>query len=85
MENKYDNEFVRKQLYDIYGKQKGIPYNEFTTELDKMVEEFNKHSMEHDNFIKEYSEKHKLCPKCGASQHSTTLLSYILYLDKKEE
>jgi hypothetical protein len=85
MENKYDNEFVRKQLYDIYGKSKGVTYEEFHDELDKMVIDFNKQSIESDNFKKEYHEKHKLCPKCGAVQHSTTLVDYILYLDKKEE
>jgi len=85
MENKYDNEFVRKQLYDIYGKSKNVTYEEFLSELDKMVMDFNKQSIEHDNFKKEYHEKHKLCPKCGTSQHSTTLVAYILNLDKKEE
>lgn len=85
MENKYDNEFVRKQLYDAYGKPKGFTYEGFSDELDKMVKEFNEQSVENDDFKKEYNEKHKLCPKCGAIQHSSTLVAYILYSDKKEE
>jgi ribosomal protein L32 len=85
MGNKYDNEFVRKQLYNIYGKPKGFAYEEFSDELDKMVKAFNEQSIENDNFKKEYHKKHKLCPKCGASQNVTTLIAYVLYPDKKEE
>ena len=37
MENKYDNEFVRNQLYDIYGKSKGLSREEFSNELNDLV------------------------------------------------
>lgn len=85
MENQFDNEFVRKQLYEMYGKQKKVTYEEFLPELDKMVIDFNQQSIDNDKFKKEYHEKHKLCPKCGALQHSTTLAGYILNPNKKEE
>lgn len=46
--------------------------------VDKPDEEYTK-------FMKEYHRMHALCPKCGASNHSSTLVGYILNLDKKEE
>lgn len=84
MENKYDNEFVRKQLYDIFGKPKGISYEGFADELATMIDEFNKQSIDIDNFKKEYNEKHKLCPKCGAEEYTTTLMAFVVDMDKKE-
>ena len=85
MENKYDNEFVRKQIYDIYGRPKGISYEDFTDELNDIVKNFHNQSIEYDNFKKEYEEKHKLCPKCGASSHSSTLVDYVINMEKKDE
>jgi hypothetical protein len=85
MENKYDNEFVRKQLYDLYGKSKGVSYHEFTDELNQMVKNLYQDSIKHDNFKKEYYKKHKLCPKCQAMEHSTTLMSYTLNLKNPQE
>ncbi len=86
MENKYDNEFVRKQLYDMRDEQfKDVSYEDFKDELDRTVESFHQQSMEHDSFKKEYNQKHKLCPICGAKEHSITLMAYILRLEAKEE
>ena len=85
MENKYDNEFVRKQLYDFYGKPKGVTYEEFSTELDKMVKYFNEQSIENDKFKKDYYVNHKLCPKCGALQYSTTLVDYVFHPNNNKD
>ena len=85
MENQYDNEFMRKQLYDMFGKPKGVTYEDFREELDKMVAEFNEQDIEIRKFKKEYREKHKYCPKCGAEPHISTLVGYAVSLDKKEE
>jgi len=32
-----------------------------------------------------YKKQHKVCPKCGSTGHSTTLMGYILNSDKREE
>jgi DNA-directed RNA polymerase subunit M/transcription elongation factor TFIIS len=85
MENKYDNEFVRKQLYEIHGKSKNISYEDFKEELDKIVNQLNEQSKENDKFKKEYYEKHKLCPKCGSNKHTSTFVAYILHSDKKDD
>ena len=84
MENKYDNEFVRKQLYDIYGKPKGIVYEDFSDELDKMVIDFNEQSIEHDEFMEKYRKEHEVCPKCGGKEHTTTLMAYTMFSDVRE-
>lgn len=84
-ENKYDNEFVRKQLYEIHFKSKELTYEECGEELDKVVKDLNEQSVKSDNFKKEYYLNHKFCPKCGNEGHSTTLVGYILDMDKKEE
>lgn len=45
----------------------------------------NKPSKEYEKFMRKYRKVHKVCPKCGAEQHSTTLCGYVLNLEKKEE
>jgi hypothetical protein len=42
-------------------------------------------STEYDIFMKEYYEKHACCPKCGSKEYSTTLIGYVLDMDKKED
>jgi transcription elongation factor Elf1 len=39
----------------------------------------------YDEFMDDYNEKHKFCPKCGSEDHSTTLVGYILDRSKKDE
>lgn len=82
MENKYDNEFVRKQLHEIYGK--GHSYDEFKDELDKLVMELHKESINADAFRKQYQEDHKLCPRCGSEKYFTTLAGYPLNMKEKD-
>jgi len=40
---------------------------------------------EYQDFMAEYKEKHKCCPKCGSLKYSTTFVGYILNMDKKDE
>jgi len=40
---------------------------------------------EYEEFMTQYEEKHKCCPKCGSLKYSTTLMGYILNMDKKDE
>lgn len=40
---------------------------------------------ERDDFMEEYGNKHQYCPKCGSDDYMTTLVGYILNMDKKEE
>jgi len=37
------------------------------------------------DFMKTYSKQHKYCPKCGSTEHISTLVGYPLIWDKKEE
>lgn len=40
---------------------------------------------EYDIFMNEYAKLHACCPKCGHISYNTTLVGYILNLDKKHE
>jgi hypothetical protein len=44
-----------------------------------------KSSIEYDNFMKNYRKQHECCPKCGSKQHNTTLVGYVLNMDKKDD
>jgi len=85
MVNKYDTEFVRRQLYDIHFKLNGSSYEESSGALNMMIKELNEQSIAIDKFKEEYKKNHKMCPKCNTLQHSTTLVAYVLDMDKKEE
>ena len=40
---------------------------------------------EYETFMKDYHEKHSICPKCGHDKHSVTLMSYPLDMNNKED
>jgi predicted nucleic-acid-binding Zn-ribbon protein len=40
---------------------------------------------ESSKFRTEYDLNHKYCPKCGSEEYFTTLVGFILNMDKKEE
>lgn len=40
---------------------------------------------EYVDFMKSYDENHKYCPYCNSDEYRTTLLGYILNLNKKNE
>ena len=82
IENKYDNEYVRKQLHEIYGN--GVSYEDFKDELDKMVLECNEESIKANTFRERYRKDHMLCPVCGAKEHSSTLAGYPLNVNDME-
>ena len=42
-------------------------------------------STDYDEFMGEYYLQHKYCPKCGATNHTSTLVAYVLNWDKKDE
>ncbi len=74
--NRYDNDFVRIQLLDIYGS---------SANLDIIVEELNEQQIKSDEFLKAYREMHRCCPVCGALDCITTLVGYVLNIDAKDE
>ena len=39
----------------------------------------------YDEFWKDYEIEHQFCPKCGSKPHSTTLVAYIVNLNKPED
>lgn len=79
MENQYNNEYVRKQLYEIYCKDKiKYSYEDYKEELDIIVEDCYQQSIETDKILKQYHNNHKLCPKCKSKAHTSTLVGYIL-------
>lgn len=49
------------------------------------VEHTEESSKAYDEFIDEYKRLHACCPKCGETGCTTTLVGYILNMDKKEE
>lgn len=40
---------------------------------------------EYTDFMDNYNKQHRCCPNCGNEQHSTTLVGYFLYKDKKND
>lgn len=36
-------------------------------------------------FMAKYRKKHEVCPKCGERGHLTTLMSFIMYSDRRDE
>lgn len=42
-------------------------------------------SPEYVEFMSKYRGEHALCPVCGSSGHSSTLVGYILYMDEKQD
>ena len=40
---------------------------------------------EYNEFMTEYHNKHKYCPKCNSTEHTTTLVGYILNSDNKSQ
>jgi ribosomal protein L32 len=54
-----------------------VPYI-FVEHTEKSLKEYHK-------FMDKYKKQHAVCPKCGATMHSTTLMGYPLYSDKRKE
>ena len=58
-----------------------VVYMPFITSTERS----NEREFAYDKFMYEYDNLHKCCPKCGDEQHSSTLMGYILNMDKPEE
>ena len=39
---------------------------------------------EYDEFMAQYRKDHACCPKCGAKEHSTTLMAFVMRSDNRE-
>ena len=65
---------------DKIEKQRGLVWMPYT-----IVNTTDGPSKEYKDFMSEYKEKHKCCPKCGSDDCITTLVGYILNMDKKDE
>ena len=90
MENQYDNEYVRKQLYEINCKDKEkYSYEDYKDELDIFVNDLHKQSIIsdklRDKILTQYHNNHKLCPKCKSKAHTSTLVGYILDKEKPDQ
>ena len=78
-------EFNKKFIIPI-GKKKitnmeaGIVYLPYIMQ-EHTVESFR----EYNEFMDGYKKKHKYCPECGGTSYSTTLVGYILNMDKQDE
>jgi len=87
MENKknYAEKIIDGKLYSIVENEhlddKAIyvlaPYT-----IDEHTEESLRR---YDEFMCEYEDKHRYCPKCGHDDHTSTLVGYILDWGKKDE
>lgn len=56
------------------------------SDINETMDRSNKlNNNDYDMFMKEYAKKHVCCPKCGSTQHISTLVGYALDLDKKDE
>jgi hypothetical protein len=91
MEEKYKNKMIDKSRYSVVNindnkmseeemKEKGYVFMPYIC-----VEHTEESSKEYDDFMKEYHKQHECCPKCGETGCTTTLVGYVLNMDKKEE
>ena len=55
------------------------------TTHDKHTITKNVDDKQYDDFMEEYYKQHECCPKCGSDDHISTLVGYVLNMDRKEE
>lgn len=82
MKNKYDNDFVKQQLHQIYFKESS--YEDCAIKINEMVKSFHEQYVLQTNFKKDYYKNHLLCPICLSKEHTSTLMSFVLNYDDKE-
>jgi pantetheine-phosphate adenylyltransferase len=80
-----NDEYAKKQIYEAYGKPKGLTFEDFREEATKILNDIKIISAQSDLFRKEYRRLHKLCPKCGSDKYSTTLVGYPLVVGEEEK
>ena len=63
---------------EIQNGESGIVYVPwvFCEHTDESLNDYKK-------FMKQYHKEHELCPKCGFTEHITTIFSYPLYDDNR--
>lgn len=40
---------------------------------------------DYEEFMSGYRARHEVCPECGDKAHTTTLMGYVLYADRRDE
>lgn len=58
---------------------------DFIKEKRKLFDNLRESDTKAKKFYEEYKLKHKFCPKCGCEKYSTTLVGYVLNIDKVDE
>lgn len=91
MKENYKNKMIDKSRYSVVT----INDNKMTEEEMKesgyvfapyiCVEHNEESSKQYNEFMKEYNKQHECCPKCGATEHTSTLVSYVLNRDEKDK
>ena len=77
MLNRFYKQVEHKQVKNI--SEPGCIYVPYVSvSVTESSDEYNK-------FMEEYRKLHALCPVCGSKNHSTTLVGYVLNMDKKDE
>ena len=79
----YDSDY-KLQIYEMFGKPKGLIKETFVDECKKIIAEFEEHKKQSDLFLKEYSKEREFCSKCGERNSAQTFSGYILDMDKKK-
>jgi hypothetical protein len=75
--NQSSNQLIEEDIKNCNSGYVYVPY---------IISEHTEESLkEYNYFMKEYRKTHKYCPKCGSIEHSTTLMGYILNMNRKEE
>lgn len=91
MKEDYKNKMIDKSRYSVVNinenqlteeemKEKGYVFAPYTC-----VEHTEESSKQYDEFMDEYYKQHECCPKCGAEEHTSTLVGYVLNCDSKDE
>lgn len=83
--NQTEQDYQRKQIYEVFGKPKGLSYDEFIDEADKILKNLEESAEVSRKFRKEYSERHKCCPKCGSERYISTLAGYAMISGEEEK
>ena len=83
--------FEKEEVARIYGRESS-PYKLsfcssrcYTQSLMPDEETLKKSREDYESFMKEYRRLHAACPKCNATQHTSTLVGYIMYSDRRDE
>jgi len=95
MKEDYKNKMIDKSRYSVVNindnkmteeemKEKGYIFAPYIC-VDICVEHTEESSIQYDEFMEEYNKQHECCPKCGATEYTSTLVGYVLNWDKKDE